>query len=599
MITPDVGGGFGAKFGADAEHVVVAVAARHVGRPVRWVETRSENMVAMAHGRAQVQHVTIGGNRDGTIAGLPARRAAGQRRLPADRRVAARADPLMAPGVYDIPSVELGARSVVTNTTPIGAYRGAGRPGGHRGHRAGDRPVRRRDRHGPGRGAPAQPARPRVPEPHDHGRGAIYDTGDYAGGPRPRARGRRLRRRCAPSRRSAASAATPCSSASACRVYVEITGAARGGRPSETRRSRSTPDGSATVLTGTSPHGQGHAPAWAMLASERAGIPIERITVVHGDTDLVPDGGGTGGSRSLQHRRRGRAPGRRRAGRAGRGSAAAELLEADPDDIVLDTGARRASTVAGDARPRRSPGPSWRQRRSGCSCRQRLHRAGRHVPVRRPRGGRRGRHRDRARPSCGGWSPSTTPARSSTRCSPRASATAAWPRARRRRCSRRSATTTTATRSTANFADYAVHLGRPSCRRSSWCTMETPTRYNPLGAKGIGEAGHDRRHPGRAERGDRRPSPPRRPPHRHARHTAAGVAKRNQPGHEEARQTTGAASDAGQTSPSTARRAVDEIEDRLLLSPLPARRVRADRPPTSDATRPTAGRAPSFSTVFP
>jgi carbon-monoxide dehydrogenase large subunit len=83
--------------------------------------------------------------------------------------------------------------------------------------------------------------------------------------------------------------------------YVEITGGGdESGPPNENATIQVHADGSATVLTGTSPHGQGHATAWAMLASDRLGIPVERITVVHGDTDLVPRGGGTGGSRSLQ-----------------------------------------------------------------------------------------------------------------------------------------------------------------------------------------------------------------------------------------------------------------------------------------------------------
>src|SRR5258708_34119408 len=84
---------------------------------------------------------------------------------------------------------------------------------------------------------------------------------------------------------------------------VEITGMGDGGpqAPEENATVEVHPDGTATILTGTSPHGQGHATAWAMLASEELGIPVDKITLKWGDTDLVPQGGGTGGSRSLQH----------------------------------------------------------------------------------------------------------------------------------------------------------------------------------------------------------------------------------------------------------------------------------------------------------
>jgi carbon-monoxide dehydrogenase large subunit len=128
-------------------------------------------------------------------------------------------------------------------------------------------------------------------------------------------------------------------------VYVEITGAPLGPEASEVAAITVHPDGSATVLTGTSPHGQGHATAWAMLAHEETGIPMEKITVEHGDTDSVPDGTGTFGSRSLQQ-----------GGAAVRQAGVelvelarqrlAALLEADPADIVVDKD-RAAMQVAG------------------------------------------------------------------------------------------------------------------------------------------------------------------------------------------------------------------------------------------------------------
>ena len=121
--------------------------------------------------------------------------------------------------------------------------------------------------------------------------------------------------------------------------YVEITGGgAESGDSKENAAVEVHPDGSATILTGTSPHGQGHATAWAMLASEELGIPIDRITVVHGDTDLIPDGGGTAGSRSLQQ------------GGAAVQQACRELV----DEAVQ----RAAAGARGEpGRPRARPGP--------------------------------------------------------------------------------------------------------------------------------------------------------------------------------------------------------------------------------------------------
>ena len=201
------------------------------------------------------------------------------------------------------------------------------------------------------------------------------------------------------------------------------------------------PDGTVTVLTGTSPHGQGHATAWAMLASEQLGIPVEMITVKHGDTDLVPRGGGTMGSRSLQ------------TGGVAVHQAAVELVE---------LARQRAADVLEAARRRPRGG---RAARCGCAARSAAVALGRlaepeplrtctatftapgaDVPVRRAPGRRRGRRRDRQGGASTGSSPSTTPGRCSTRCSPRASGTAASPRASPRRCSRRSCSTPTATR---------------------------------------------------------------------------------------------------------------------------------------------------------
>jgi carbon-monoxide dehydrogenase large subunit len=347
IVTPDVGGAFGAKFGADPEHAVVALAARRLGRPVRWVETRSENMVGMAHGRAQVQTVTIGGDRDGRIRAYRLHVLQDAGAYPKFGAMLPSLTSLMAPGVYDLAAVQTSFASVVTNTTPVGAYRGAGRP---EATAAVERAV---DLFAAEIGAdPAEVRRrnllPRFDEPHTTPTGATYDSGDYAAaldrvlGAADYAglRAEQARRRESGDVRQLGIGLS---------VYVEITGGgAEAGGPKEDATVEIHPDGSATILTGTSPHGQGHSTVWAMLASEELGIPVERITVRWGDTDLVPKGGGTGGSRSLQL-----------GGAAVRQAAtellevarqrAAEQLEVDPADLAVDRelGGLRVAGVPG------------------------------------------------------------------------------------------------------------------------------------------------------------------------------------------------------------------------------------------------------------
>jgi carbon-monoxide dehydrogenase large subunit len=295
VITPDVGGGFGAKIGADVEFALVAWLAKHTGRPVRWNETRSENMTGMVQGRAQLQTITIGGNRDGDVLAYRIDVLADAGAYPKIGVLLPMFTRMMAPGVYDIPKVESRARVVVTTTTSIGAYRGAGRPEATAAiERAMDlfaaeigkdpAEVRRRNLIAPEK----FPFTTKGGAPYDSGEyakalDAVLEAGDYAG---LRAEQAARRERGEPVQLGLGVA-----------VFVEITG---GGAFAEDASVQVHPDGTVTVLTGTSPHGQGHATAWAMLASEHLGIDLAKITVKHGDTDLVPNGVGTFGSRSLQ-----------------------------------------------------------------------------------------------------------------------------------------------------------------------------------------------------------------------------------------------------------------------------------------------------------
>lgn len=341
VVTPDVGGAFGAKFGADGEHAVVAFVARRLDRPARWTENRYDNLLAMTHGRAQVQTVTIGGSRAGRVSAYRLEILQDCGAYPSIGSLLPSLTRLMAPGTYDIARVESTARSVVTTTTPVGAYRGAGRPEATAAiERAIDlyaaqigmdpAEVRRLNLLGP------------FDVPHDNGQGARYDSGDYAAAlalvlkaaDYPALRAEQLRRR---ERREVKQLGIGV----AC--YVEITGGgAESGAPHENAMVEVHADGTATILTGTSPHGQGHGTAWAMLASDELGISIDKISVRHGDTDLIPEGGGTGGSRSLQQ-----------GGAAVRQASqelvelaverASDVLEVDRADLVLDRA--RASVV--------------------------------------------------------------------------------------------------------------------------------------------------------------------------------------------------------------------------------------------------------------
>jgi carbon-monoxide dehydrogenase large subunit len=295
VILPDVGGGFGAKIGGDPTFALVAWLAKRVGRPVRWSESRSENMTGMLQGRAQLQTITIGGRRDGTVLAYRLDVLADAGGYPAIGTFLPFFTRQMAPGVYDIPKVESRARALVTTTTPTGAYRGAGRP------EATAAIERAMDLFAAEIGMdPAEVRRRNVVPPDKFPfttkGGVTYDTGEYA-----KALDRVLEAagyadlRAEQARRRERGDVVQLGIGIS--VYVEITG---GGAFSEDASVEVHADGTVTVLTGTSPHGQGHATAWAMLASEHLGIPIEKITVKHGDTDLIPRGVGTMGSRSLQ-----------------------------------------------------------------------------------------------------------------------------------------------------------------------------------------------------------------------------------------------------------------------------------------------------------
>ncbi len=296
VITPDVGGGFGAKVGLDRDGITVAWAARRTGRPVRWSETRRENLVGMTHGRAQQQAITLGGTRDGQFLAYRLEIVQDTGAYPRMSGFLPGLTSLMAVGPYWIPRVETAFRVVVTNTTPISAYRGAGRP---EATAAIERAV---DLFAAEIGMdPAEVRRrnliPAGSFPYTTGSGAVYDSGDYvraldtvlAGAGYRALREEQARRRA---RGDVLQLGLGLAS------YVEITAA--DAAAGETARLVVHGDGAATVYTGSSAHGQGHHTAWAMLVQAELGIPMARVTVIHGDTEVIPQGVGTYASRSLQ-----------------------------------------------------------------------------------------------------------------------------------------------------------------------------------------------------------------------------------------------------------------------------------------------------------
>jgi aerobic carbon-monoxide dehydrogenase large subunit len=329
VIAPDVGGGFGGK-GLSTEDVILAWLTRATGRTVRWTETRSENLVAMHHGRAQIIDFEIGGSRDGKVQALRLKILQDAGAYPGFGAFLANLTALMSSGVYAIPRIEIDVRSVVTNSTPTGPVRGAGRP------EATQMIERAMDMFAVDVGLDPTELRrrnfiPRDAFPATTASGATYDIGDYEraldlaldGAGYEELRREQQQRR---------SAGDPVALGIGVSVYVEIT---NGISEAEFGAVDITADGGAIVRTGSFSQGQGHETTFAQIVAERTGLPLEQITVIKGDTDVVPRGTGTYGSKSTQ------------IGGAAAGQAAevlvdrakelaANALEANVQDMVLD-----------------------------------------------------------------------------------------------------------------------------------------------------------------------------------------------------------------------------------------------------------------------
>jgi aerobic carbon-monoxide dehydrogenase large subunit len=300
VIAPEVGGGFGCKQDIYPEEALVAFAAMQTGRPVKWIEDRSESFTATVHGRGQVDYIEIAATREGKVTGLKVHAISdlgAYLQFFTDIIALALTLP-MVNGCYDIPHTYTALDLVFTNKTPTDAYRGAGRPEAtYMIEHAMNLVARELGK---------DPAEVRItnfikPEsfPHKLSAGPTYDSGAYAPA-LEKAMGlidyEHLRaeqaRRQGEGKLMGIGLCT----------YVEICGLGpKGSTPYgafESARVRVEQTGTVMVYTGISPHGQGSETTFAQIVSDELGIPIEKIAILHGDTDSTPEGRGTYASRS-------------------------------------------------------------------------------------------------------------------------------------------------------------------------------------------------------------------------------------------------------------------------------------------------------------
>jgi carbon-monoxide dehydrogenase large subunit len=290
VIAPDVGGGFGVKADAYPEDALVLWASRHCGRPVKWIGTRTDALLGDNHGRDQVVNAELALDGYGKILAIRTHALHALGAYIASAAVA----PLMyslryTPGVYDVQKVWLTTRAVFTNTTPLGVYRGAGRPEGiyvierlmdEAAAQLGLSPdeIRRRNFIAPGT------------LPYTTPTGSVYDSGEFA----------RLMKECMEladwkgySARQAASKRSAKLRGRSVSYYIEHAGIFN-----DRMDIRFDPSGTVTIVAGTHSHGQGHATAFAQLVSDWLGVPFESIRYIQGDTDKVPFGRGSYAARS-------------------------------------------------------------------------------------------------------------------------------------------------------------------------------------------------------------------------------------------------------------------------------------------------------------
>ncbi|PYQ86744.1 MAG: carbon monoxide dehydrogenase [Acidobacteria bacterium] len=337
-IAPEVGGGFGAKINIYGEEYVAAAVSKRLGIPVKWTEDRSEAFVATTHGRDILGYVDLAAKRDGTVVGLKLRLIAD---IGAYNMLLTAAIPtlttMMANATYNIPAIRATVTEVFTNKTPTDAYRGAGRPEAtYFVERAMDMLARELKMD------PAELRRKNFIQPSQFPfatqTGAVYDSGDYEKALDRALKNAQWDRLKAERDKARAEGRLVGLGLS---MYVEVCGLGPsaalptgGWEHSQVTIER---DGRISATTGASPHGQGNETTFAQMLADQFGVPFEHITILHGDTGVVKQGIGTFGSRS-------QAVGGTALHMAGSkvkakmAKFAAALLEAHEDDVVFENG---------------------------------------------------------------------------------------------------------------------------------------------------------------------------------------------------------------------------------------------------------------------
>ena len=350
-IAPEVGGGFGAKINIYAEEDVASVVSKKLGLPIKWIEARSEAFVATTHGRDILGYIDIAARRDGKVLGLKMRLIAD---IGAYNMLLTAAIPtltmLMANGTYDIPAIRTTLTEVFTNKTPTDAYRGAGRPEAtYFLERAMDMLAVELKMD------PAELRRknfiPANKFPYQTQMGAVYDSGDYEKALDAALKAANWKGLIAERDKARKEGRLVGLGLS---MYVEVcglgpssslpTGGWEHGQVTVER------DGRITATTGASPHGQGNETTFAQMLADQFGIPIDHITILHGDTGVVKQGIGTFGSRSQAvagtalHLAGGKV-------KQKMAQFAAALLEANADDIVFENGTVGVKGAPASAKP--------------------------------------------------------------------------------------------------------------------------------------------------------------------------------------------------------------------------------------------------------
>jgi carbon-monoxide dehydrogenase large subunit len=307
IVAPAVGGGFGSKLNVYAEEALLLALARRLGRPVKWIVERSEDYLATIHGRDVIQEMELAATDEGKVVGVRAKLTAD---MGAFMQLVTPGIPILGAflyhGVYDAKAYSFECTGVFTTKTPTDAYRGAGRPEAtYAIERAMDALARRVNKD------PADIRRmnfiPPFKEAREVASSLSFDSGNYEAtfdkalqlvdyeGVRKE---QQARRNSGDVKQIGIGIST----------YIEMCGLApsqvlgalryaAGGWDAATIRCH--PTGKVTVITGTSPHGQGHATSWSQIAADALGVPIEDVEVLHGDTAVAPLGMDTYGSRSL------------------------------------------------------------------------------------------------------------------------------------------------------------------------------------------------------------------------------------------------------------------------------------------------------------